>query len=144
MNIFDGIKSVLESVFENYKDDDWIEWVAQPNDWIDDCDKYNGCYFAYKQKPKYPQHLNCQCKLKKITKPIPNLTAFAACDIEKFTNYLFNPTYNDGNKKFLRNGDILHQRAKILDKNIQNKHYKNIAMAITFLKAQIFFVQKLK
>ncbi len=85
-------------IFFSLKDDDWIEWIAQENDWKDDCDKFNGCYFIVKQMPKYPQHKNCRCKLNKISKPIPNVTAKAFCDIRKFTEYVFHETKNKGKK----------------------------------------------
>ena len=73
--------------------------VAQPNDWQDGCDKFNGCYFIVKQMPKYPQHPRCQCRLEKIAKPIPYITANATCDIRKFTGYIFDEEKNNGKKK---------------------------------------------
>ena len=76
-----------------------MEWIAQPNDWQDDCDKFNGCYFIVKQMPKYPQHLRCQCRLEKIAKPIPYITANATCDIRKFMGYIFDEGKNKGKKE---------------------------------------------
>ena len=76
-----------------------MEWIAQPNDWQDDCDKFNGCYFIVKQMPKYPQHPNCQCRLEKITKPIPYITANTTCDIRKFTKYVFDEEKSKGKKE---------------------------------------------
>ena len=73
--------------------------VAQPNDWHDGCDKFNGCYFIVKQMPKYPPHPRCQCRLEKITKPTPYITANATCDIRKFTGYIFDEEKNNGKKK---------------------------------------------
>ncbi len=35
------------------------------DDWQDDCDKFDECYFIVKQMPKYPQHIKCQCRLKR-------------------------------------------------------------------------------
>lgn len=84
--------------FLSLKEDDWIQWIAQENNWNDDCDKLNGCYFIVKNMPMYPQHFNCQCRLKKIEKPIPNVTAQASCDIRKFTEYIFNQKQNNGKK----------------------------------------------
>ena len=49
--------------------------------------------------PKYPQHRNCQCRLEKIAKPIPYITANATCDIRKFTEYVFSDKYDDGKKE---------------------------------------------
>ena len=96
------LNEIAERLLKNFlslKEDDWIEWVAWPNDWQDDCDKFNGCYFIVKQMPKYPQHPNCQCRLEKIAKPIPYITANATCDINKFTRYLFSDKYDDGKKE---------------------------------------------
>lgn len=95
------LNEIVEKLLENFlslKEDDWVEWMAQPNDWQDDCDKFNGCYFIVKQMPKYPQHQNCRCQLKKIAKPIPYITANATCNIGKFTKYIFDEINNKGKK----------------------------------------------
>ena len=68
------------------------------NEWQDDCDKFNGCLFVVKQMPKYPQHPNCQCRLQKVDKPIPNVTAKAVCNVSKFVDYFFNEQSNKGKK----------------------------------------------
>jgi len=99
MNILDTITDKMLRFFFSLKQDDWIKWTAQDNDWKDDCDKFNGCFFIVKQMPKYPQHLGCQCKLKKISKPIPNVSANANLDLRKFTEYVFSNNYNDGKKE---------------------------------------------
>ena len=96
------LNKLTEKLLKNFlllKKDDWIKWIAQPNDWQDDCDKFNGCFFIVKQMPKYPQHTNCQCSLEKITQPIPNVTAKATVDVRKFTDYVFSDKYNDGKKE---------------------------------------------
>lgn len=103
MKILNETAEKLLRNFLSLKEDDWIEWIAQPNDWQDSCDKFNGCYFIVKQMPKYPQHPNCQCKLQKIAKPIPNITANAVADIRKFTEYLFSDKYNNGKKELFEN-----------------------------------------
>ena len=103
MGILNGIVEKLLKDLLSLKEDDWIEWVAQPNDWQDDCDKYDGCYFIVRQKPKYPQHFNCRCRLHKIAKPIPYITARATCDIRKFTGYIFDEEKNKGKKQLFEN-----------------------------------------
>ncbi len=85
--------------FLSLKEDDWVQWIAQKNGYRDDCDKFDGCYFIVKQMPKYPQHQNCQCSLKKIVEPIPNVTARASIDIRKFTEYIFSEKYQDGKRE---------------------------------------------
>ena len=68
MGLLNEIAEKLLKNFLSLKEDDWVEWIAQPNDWQDACDKFNGCYFIVKQMPKYPQHPRCQCRLKKNCK----------------------------------------------------------------------------
>ena len=99
MGILNNLTEKLLVNFLSLKENDWIKWIAQENDWKDDCDKFNNCYFIVKHMPLYPQHIYCQCHLKKIAKPIPNITAKAVCDIRKFTEYIFNPKHNDGKKE---------------------------------------------
>ena len=96
------LSKYTENLLKNFvllKEDDWVKWIAQLNEWRDDCDKFNGCYFVVKQMPMYPQHLRCKCLLLKIAKPIPNLTAIASVDIRKFTDYVFSDNYIDGKKQ---------------------------------------------
>ncbi len=99
MGILSELKEKLLKNFLSLKDEDWVQWIAQENDWQDNCDKFDNCYFIVKQMPTYPQHIKCQCRLKKIDKPIPNLTATATCDIRKFTEYVFSGKYPDGKKE---------------------------------------------
>lgn len=103
MSILSEISDKLLRFFLSLKEDDWIEWKAQDNEYHDNCDKFNGCYFIVKQMPKYPQHRYCQCRLDKIAKPIPNITAKANVDIRKFTEYVFSDKYDDGKKTLFEN-----------------------------------------
>ena len=103
MNVLNKISEELLRFFLSLKEDDWIKWEAQENEYYDNCDKYNGCYFIVKQMPKYPQHPFCQCKLDKIAKPIPNITSEANADIRKFTDYVFSEKYDDGKKTLFEN-----------------------------------------
>ncbi len=98
MGILSKLTERLLSFFLSLNDDDWVEWIARENDWQDNCDKYNGRYFIVKQMPKYPQHIYCQCRLNKIAKPIPNETAKATCNSEKFSEYIFHEANNRGKK----------------------------------------------
>lgn len=114
MGLLNEIAEKLLRNFTSLKEDDWIEWIAQLNDWQDDCDKFNGCYFIVKRMPKYRQHPNCQCQLKKIAKPIPNVTAHATCDINKFTGYLFSDKYNDGKKELFESWGYMIEDSEYL------------------------------
>lgn len=66
--------------------------------------------------PKYPQHPRCQCRFKKIAKPIPYITAKATYDIRKFTEYVFSDKYDDGKRELferwgytIKNSEYLQQ-----------------------------------
>lgn len=77
MSLLNKIVEASLKKFFSLKQDDWVERIAQPNEWQDDCDKFDGRYFIVKHMPPYPQRVNCQRKLEKIEKPVPNVTAKA-------------------------------------------------------------------
>lgn len=115
------LNEVIEKLLKNFlglKENDWVQWVAEENDWQDNCDKFHKCYFIVKQMPKYPQHKNCRCRLEKCKKPIPNVTASAVCDIRKFTEYIFNSSYDDGKKELFEGWGYT-----IIDSNYLQKLY---------------------
>lgn len=45
MGLLNDILEKLLSNFLSLKEDDWVEWISQLNNWRDDCDKFNGCHF---------------------------------------------------------------------------------------------------
>lgn len=49
MGVLNELSEKLLRFFLSLKQNDWIKWIAQPNDFQDDCDKYDGCYFIVKQ-----------------------------------------------------------------------------------------------
>lgn len=95
-------------------DNDWVLWTAQPNDWNDDCDKFDGCFFIVKSMPRYPQHANCRCLLKKIDKPIPYKTANADCDVRKFSEYIFAESQSNGKKALFENWGYSKKDSELL------------------------------
>lgn len=103
MNVLNANIEKLLKAFLNLEETDWIQWTAQPNDWLDDCDKFDGCYFIVKNMPQYPQHPRCQCIISNIAQPIPNETAFASCDIREFTDYIFSVNNNNGKMAIFEN-----------------------------------------
>ena len=117
MGLLNEVAEKLLKFLLSPKDNEWVEWIAQENEWQDDCDKFNGCYFFVKNMPIHPQHLNCRCRLKEIAKPIPNITAEATCDIRKFTEYIFDENKNKGKKK-------LEKRWKMLKLDTMNQTMK--------------------
>ena len=84
MILLDELYEKLLREFWLLKEDDWIEWIAKDNDFRDDCDKFDGCYFIVKQMPMYPQHPRCQCQIKKLPTAISRKTVKVNCDIKKF------------------------------------------------------------
>lgn len=64
--------------------------------------------------PKYPQHPNCQCRLQKVDKPIPNVTAKAVCSIDKFTGYVFDNGKNNGKKAIFEGFGYSNEHSKYL------------------------------
>ena len=116
MGVLNEAMEKLLKFFISLKGDDWVRWIAQKNDWQDDCDKFDDCYFIVKNMPKYPHHVKCQCRLEKINKPIPNVTANAACDIRKFTDYIFSEKYKDGKKELFESWGYTQQDSAYLQK----------------------------
>ena len=100
--------------FLSLNENDWVLWTAQPNDWNDDCDKFNGCFFVVKNMPRYPQHANCRCTLKKINQPVPYVTANADCDIRKFSEYIFADMHNNGKKSLFENWGYAKKDSELL------------------------------
>lgn len=99
MGVLNERNEKLLKNFLSLKKDDWVEWIAKPNDFNDKCDKLNGCRFIVREMPDYPLHPNCQCQLVKVEQPIPNVTAKAICDIQKFRGYIFSAKYRDGKQE---------------------------------------------
>ena len=99
MILLDELYEKLLREFWLLKEDDWIEWIAKDNDFRDDCDKFDGCYFIVKQMPMYPQHPRCQCQIKKLPTAISRKTVKVNCDIKKFEGYIFSDKYDDGKRE---------------------------------------------
>lgn len=53
------------------------------------CLNLNGCCFPENNMPPQPLHPNCHCIKEYIFAPIPNISSFAICPIEKITNWAF-------------------------------------------------------
>ena len=46
MGLLNEIAEKLLKFLLSPKENEWVEWIAQENEWQDDCDKFNGCYFS--------------------------------------------------------------------------------------------------
>ncbi len=81
----------------------WIEWKHLSGGLIHcwTCIKLNGCWFNSLKMPDRRQHEKCHCITEIISKPIENYNAFAKCDINKFTNYIFSEKYEWNGKRKL-------------------------------------------
>lgn len=81
----------------------WIEWehIPMESTHCPVCLVLNKCWFNNILKPKLPQHENCHCVAKYISKPIPNVNAGAKCDLKKFTDYIFSDKYAWNGKRNL-------------------------------------------
>ena len=106
MGLLNEIAEKLLKNFLSLKEDDWIEWIAQPNDWQDDCDKFNGCYFIVKQMPKYPQHPRCQCRLKKLQSRYRILPQKQVVIFENLRSMFLTKKKVKAKKNYLKAGDI--------------------------------------
>lgn len=111
MGVFDDLLVIENNgkVLNN----EWIKWVhvlipdspAELRDMLrsimvflghcPSCTSLSGCYFAKRNRQKYPMHIKCDCIIKIIPYSTVKAKAKAECSIEKFTNYIF----REGNSK---------------------------------------------
>lgn len=70
------------------------------------CKSLVRCWFRIDKMPILPQRENCHCRIKAIKDPLPDETAQAYCEINKFIGYIFNPkyAYNGKTDLFLSHG----------------------------------------
>lgn len=111
LNVFDNIRDKVLSLFNQ---NGWIKWIHEgtmPSYTQEDrktnieysrktnhcakCLNINGCCFPKNKMPDYPLHYGCHCKIESVT----GINFKAECQIEKFTDYIFNPQINDGKKE---------------------------------------------
>ena len=111
MNVFDNIRDKVLSLFDNSGWAKWIHEGTMPSYTQEDrktnieysrktnhcakCLNINGCCFPKNKMPDYPLHYGCHCKIESVT----GINFKAECQIEKFTDYIFNPQINDGKKE---------------------------------------------
>lgn len=71
------------------------------------CEKCNnlvGRCFRSNNMPQLPIHPKCHCSTKNIDNLVPNLTAFATCELSKFAGYIFSEKGDENGKKELFEG----------------------------------------
>jgi hypothetical protein len=82
--------------------DIWIEWKSVITaSTCARCVAVDQCWFYARKMPRLPQHFRCRCSFSAIKRPIPNKTAFAECDIRKFTEYIFAEKHTNEGKRDL-------------------------------------------
>ena len=86
------------------------------------------------QMPEYPQHPRCQCRLKKIAKPIPNISAKATCDIRKFTEYVFDEEKSKGKKDLFESWGYTIEDSEYLQQLYISQAIQKYCDGNTFIK----------
>lgn len=101
MSVFDDLIKIDEN--GNFSYLGWVEWKHIPTGLhhCPTCLILDKCWFDNTLKPQLPQHEKCHCVVNSITKPIPNITSKADCDLEKFTGYIFSDKYAWNGKRDL-------------------------------------------
>ena len=84
MGIFDELIKVDDNGVVSYVG--WVEWkhVTMGLLHCPVCLVLDKCWFNNALKPQMPQHEKCHCIANNISKPIPNISAKAKCDLRKF------------------------------------------------------------
>ena len=170
MNVFDQLIDVDKKGNITYNR--WIEWdhIGIPNQSqiVRDiarillalqfhcltCTALDGCYFVDNNKPEYPQHERCDCKIISIDKSTLTRKANAYCDIRKFTEYVFSNQSKGKNQIFYNLGfskqDSQHLQTEYCKQALKNylngnyllknldMHGQRIAIPIT-LKGKTFY-----
>ena len=101
MSMFENLIQIDER--GNVKSTQWIEWTHRQIGitHCKVCEILNKCWFDDLLKPPLPHHHNCHCIKQLISKPIPEITSRAVCDIRKFNEYIFSEKYAWNGKKTL-------------------------------------------
>jgi len=111
LNVFANIRKDVLSLFDN---SGWVKWIHEGYEQpaytkeekklnvntasVDHCAKcinLNGCCFPTNNRPEYPLHPNCHCKVE----PVSNLSFEAESSIDKFQKFIFDPVKNKGKKE---------------------------------------------
>lgn len=126
MRILDELIKIDEYGIVSYTG--WVEWKHVPTGKFHCpvCLKLDECWFNNILKPMLPQHENCHCYAKNIVKPIANATAFANCDIRKFTDYIFGDKYAwNGKKALFEMLGFTKKDSRYLKQEYENQAIKN-------------------
>lgn len=106
----------------------WIEWkhISTGKRHCPICLILDNCWFNNLLKPILPQHENCHCTAKSISKPIANINSHANCDLKKFTGYIFSDKYAwNGKKTLFEKLGFSIKDSKYLKEEYENQATKN-------------------
>lgn len=143
MKALEEVKQKFLKMIENgsLETSGWIEWIHEGNKAAETnaekqanvdsmissasahcakCTNLGGCRFLRAKMPPQPLHYNCHCRVKSIEQPIPNITAFAECPIEKITGWAF---INPAKKRFFESNGY-----DIIDANDMQIDYEQQAV----------------
>lgn len=126
MGIFDDIIEVDENGNINYVG--WVKWKhVSGGIWhCPVCLILDKCWFSNSLKPELPQHEKCHCIVEKISTPIPQNNTEAACDIRKFTEYIFSDKYSwNGKRKLYESLGFTVNDSNYLKKEYEIQALKN-------------------
>ena len=115
---FNGLEEARLKALKLFESDDWVKWVHEGTNpaygnaekianiayaalgkHCSVCLNLNGCCFPKNNRPEYPLHPKCHCKIETIF----GITARAECELSKFTKYIFHPINNKGKKDLFQN-----------------------------------------
>ena len=124
MGIFDNLIEIDANGVIKYLG--WVEWehISKGLIHCPVCLVLDKCWFSNMLKPEIPQHENCHCVVKNISKPMPNVNAKAKCALKKFTDYIFSDNYAWNGKRDLF--EILGFKKE--DSEYLQKEYENQAI----------------
>lgn len=137
----------------------WVKWVHMPlsPNHCQTCLKLHDNWFQTQNHPQCKLHEHCHCKLAIIPRPNPNVTAFATCDIKKFTHYIFaDGDKSDGKRNLFEHFGYYKEDSEYLQKEFEsqaikkyckgeyrlgklNEHGQRISIEITLVKNNVVF-----
>ena len=105
----------------------WVEWIHESKGKTH-CMEYlvlDKCWFTFDNKPKYPKHLFCHCKLQQIPQEFVVRAAKAESTYSKIDPYLFdtNGTYGHGKNKVFESWGYTISDATWLHKEIERQGF---------------------
>lgn len=106
----------------------WVRWKHVTTGLFHcfSCLALDNCWFVDDKKPAYPQHDRCHCVIESIPLSLVYMSANAASDIRKYTEYIFHPdaTKNKGKKNLFESWGYSINDAHMLQQEIEQQSLK--------------------